>query len=277
MMRILFIGDIVGQPGRACVARHLPALRERYGPDAVIANAENAAGGLGVTPHLLKELRKAGIDGFTLGNHTWRRPELIKGIDGLDHVVRPANFPENNPGRGSMILGLADGRKIGVLNLVGRVFMEAARCPFLTADAELEGLRQETPVILVDMHAEATAEKIALGWHLDGRCTAVIGTHTHVQTADGWILPRGTAYLSDVGMCGPYQSVIGVETDKVLHRFLTGMPAKFDVAGGPCVFSGVVIEADDDTGRALQIEPILIRETEADFSDPAAMPAGEKR
>jgi len=276
-MRILFIGDIVGQPGRACVARHLPALRERYRPDVVIANAENAAAGLGVTPQLLKELHKAGIDGFTLGNHTWRRPELVKGIDGLNYVVRPANFPENNPGRGSMVLRLADGQTIGVLNLVGRVFMEPARCPFLTANAELETLRQETSVILVDMHAEATAEKIALGWYLDGRCTAVIGTHTHVQTADAWILPKGTAFLSDAGMCGPYHSVIGVETDKVMSRFLTGMPARFDVAGGPCVFSGAVIDADDESGKARHIETLLIRETEADLPQDAASRAPEKR
>ncbi|HOJ68040.1 MAG TPA: TIGR00282 family metallophosphoesterase [Candidatus Hydrogenedentes bacterium] len=276
-MIILFIGDIVGQPGRACVARHLPELRERYHPDVVLANAENAAAGLGVTPQLLKELHKMGIDGFTLGNHTWRRPELVKGIDGLGHVVRPANFPENNPGRGSMVLRLADGRKVGVLNLVGRVFMEPARCPFLTADAELETLRQETRVILVDMHAEATAEKIALGWYLDGRCSAVIGTHTHAQTADGWILPNGTAYLSDAGMCGPYYSVIGVETEKVTQRFLTGMPAKFEVAGGPCVFSGVVVDVDDETGRAIRIETILIRETEADLPDEEASRMPEKR
>lgn len=276
-MKILFIGDIVGQPGRACAARHLPALREKYQPDVVLANAENAAAGLGVTPQLLKELHKTGIDGFTLGNHAWRRPELIKGIGGLDYVVRPANFPENNPGRGSMVLRLADGRSIGVLNLVGRVFMEAARCPFLTADAELDHLRDETPVILVDMHAEATAEKIALGWHLDGRCTAVIGTHTHVQTADGWILPKGTAYLSDAGMCGPYHSVIGVETEKVTFRFLTGMPARFDVAGGPCLFSGVLIEADDGTGHALHIETILIRETLEDLPDTEVRRTAEKR
>jgi metallophosphoesterase (TIGR00282 family) len=261
-MIILFIGDIVGRPGRHSVARWLPELRESHEVDLVVANGENAAGGLGATPEILDELRQYGIQAFTMGNHVYRKRVLMPALDGLADVVRPANYPAGAPGRGAAVIRLADGRKVGLLNLLGRVFMEPLECPFLWADREVARLREETPVVLVDMHAEATSEKVALGWYLDGRCTAVVGTHTHVQTADEWVLPEGTAYISDVGMCGPAHSVIGVEKEAVIGKFVTGLPREFRVAGGPMMFSAVLIEADDATGRARRITRIQRKETE---------------
>ena len=259
-MRILFIGDIVGRPGRRAVARWLPELREAHGFDLVLANAENASGGLGATPQTLSELRGLGIHAFTLGNHAWRKSELLKTIDGMHDIVRPINFPEGNPGRGAVVVALKDGRKVGLVNAIGRVFLEPANCPFLGVDRALEWLRRETPVVLVDFHAEATSEKVALGWHLDGRVSAVVGTHTHVATADGWILPQGTGYITDVGMCGPMHSVIGTERAIVLKRFLTGLPGRFEVAGGPVQFCAVLLEVEESTGRATRIEHIFRRE-----------------
>lgn len=259
-MRILFIGDIVGRTGRHAVQNRLPELRTKLQVDVVVANAENAAGGLGATPDLLAELRKAGIDLFTMGNHTWRKRVLIGAIDNLQEVVRPANYAVGTPGRGAALFTLPDGRKLGVTNLLGRVFMEPQRCPFLVGTEMVEQLRQETPVILVDMHAEATSEKVAMGWHMDGQCTAVVGTHTHIQTADEWILPQGTAYITDVGMCGPLHSVIGTEVDPVVEKFLTGMPREFNVARGPAIFAAVLIDANDETGQATHIERLLLRD-----------------
>ncbi len=259
-MRILYIGDIVGRPGRHCVARQLPRLREENGVDFVIANAENAAGGMGATPESLRELQALGIHAFTMGNHIWRKDELISALDALPDVVRPANYPAGAPGRGTALVTLPDGRVVGVLNLLGRVFMAPLDCPFAAADREIAALRAHTPVIVTDMHAEATSEKVAMGWHLDGRCTAVVGSHTHVQTADEWVLPQGTAYISDVGMCGPMYSVIGVRSDRVLERFRTGMPRKFEVAKGPAIFCAVLIDADEATGKAREIRRILIRD-----------------
>lgn len=259
-MRILFIGDIVGRPGRAVVGRRLPALREEHKPDLVVANAENTAAGIGATPSVLQELRRHGVDVFTLGNHAWRKPELVKAIDSLELVARPANFPEGVPGRGALTVTLADGRRAGVLNLAGRVFMEPADCPFRTADRELEALRRETPVLLVDFHAEATSEKAALGWHLDGKCSAVIGTHTHVQTADEWVMPKGTGFITDAGMTGPYHSIIGMQTAPILDKFMRAMPRKFEVADGPALFSGVLLDIDDGTGVTRAITRILERD-----------------
>ena len=259
-MKILFIGDIVGRPGRHIVAQWLPKLRETHPIDFVIANAENAAGGIGATPAVLNELKGYGVHAFTMGNHVWREDSLVKALDAMPEVVRPANYPDGVPGRGATVMTLADGRSVGMLSLLGRVYMEPLECPFRTADEELARLRQAASVILVDMHAEATSEKIALGWYLDGRCTAVVGTHTHIQTADEWILPAGTAYITDVGMCGPYHSVIGVQRKKVIERFVTGMPKKFSVARGPALFCAVLIDADDASGRALAIHRILERD-----------------
>ncbi len=259
-MNILFIGDIVGRPGRQSAALWLPHLRKQYAVDLVVANGENAAGGLGITPAILRELLGMGIHVVTMGNHTWRKREFVKHIDVFRTVVRPANYAEGVPGRGAAIYTLEDGRKAGVINLLGRVYMEPTACPFVAGARAAEELRQETPLVLVDMHAEATSEKVAMGWHLDGKCTAVLGTHTHVQTADERVLPGGTAYITDVGMTGPRDSVIGVEREPVLHRFLTGMPVEFKVAKGVSAFSGVVVEADDATGTARSITRISLED-----------------
>jgi len=259
-MRILFIGDIVGRPGRQVVQQRLPELKAKRNIDFVVANAENAAGGLGATPDLLMELRKAGVDAFTMGNHTWRKRIMIGAIDGIQEIVRPANYPEGTPGRGAALFTLPDGRKFGLANLIGRVYMEPQRCPFLVGEEIVQQLRMEAAVVLVDMHAEATSEKIAMGWHLDGACSVVVGTHTHVQTADEWILPKGTAYITDVGMCGPQFSVIGTEIDSVVEKFVTGMPREFNVARGPAMFSAVIIDVDDESGMARSIERVLLRD-----------------
>lgn len=259
-MKILFLGDIVGKPGRQAIATWLDRIKQEHAVDFVVANAENAAGGLGVTPGILRDLERLGIQGFTLGNHTWRKKELAPAIDGLPHLIRPANYPEETPGRGSMVLTSPPGSRLGVVNLQGRVFIEGFDCPFKAATREVDALRRQTPCILVDMHAEATAEKVAMGWHLDGRCSAVVGTHTHVQTADERILPGGTAYITDVGMCGPRDSVIGVEYERIVTKFITGMPTEFRVAKGPMMLNGVLLEVDDATGRAMAIQRIALHE-----------------
>lgn len=259
-MNLLFIGDIVGRPGRQAVQRWLPEIRRQREIHLVAANVENVAGGLGATPEILQDLRRLGIQAFTLGNHAWRKKTLIETIDAMPDVLRPANFPRHAPGRGSGIITLPTGQKVGFLNLIGRIFMEPADCPFDMADAELARLRQETDLIVVDFHAEATSEKIAVAWYLDGRCTLVVGTHTHVQTADEWIMPGGTAYISDVGMCGPYHSVIGTKRDRVIEKFRTGLPRQFEVAAGPAQFCAVLVSADDSSGRATGIERLFYRE-----------------
>lgn len=259
-MKILFIGDVVGRPGRRCVSRWLPKIQSEFRIDITVANGENAAGGLGATPDVLKELLESGVQAITLGNHTWRKKDLAGAIDAFSEVARPANYPAGVPGKGSVVVPLSDGRKLGIVNLLGRVYMEPFGCPFERAVRELARLREVTPLLLVDMHAEATSEKIAMGWHLDGRCSAVVGTHTHVQTADERLLPKGTAYITDVGMTGPMDSVIGMERAIVIRKFTTGMPGEFKVAAGPCVLSAVVIEVNDESGQAQSIERILRRE-----------------
>ncbi|MCP4645677.1 MAG: TIGR00282 family metallophosphoesterase [bacterium] len=256
-MRILFIGDVVGRPGRLCVKRWLPSLCDECAVDITVVNGENAAGGLGATADTLQELKEAGAQVITLGNHTWRKKELVRVIDRLDNVVRPANYPSGVPGVGSAVVTLDDGRKLGVTNLVGRVFMDPCDCPFVAARREVAALRAETPLVLVDFHAEATAEKVAMGWFLDGQCTAVLGTHTHVQTADERVLPDGTAYITDVGMTGPFDSVIGVERDRIVQRFLTGMPTEFKISRERPGLCAVVVDADDETGRATSIERVV--------------------
>ncbi len=268
-MKILLIGDIVGHRGRQCVARFLPELRAEYGLDLVVANAENAAGGLGATPTVIAELHRMGVHGITLGNHTWRKKELAGGLRNLDYVVRPANYPEGVPGQGSTILQLADGRLVGLVNLLGRVFMEPCVCPFETGLRTVQALRETASIVLVDFHAEATSEKVALGWHLDGLCTAVLGTHTHVQTADERVLPKGTAYMTDVGMTGPIDSVIGVERERAIRKFLTGMPSEFKVAKGRASLCGALLEVDDTTGLAISIQRIsrIDNDSDADFDD----------
>lgn len=259
-MNILFLGDIVGRPGRTCVSRWLPRLKRDRQVDFVAANAENAAGGIGATPEVLDELKRHGVDAFTMGNHVWKKKNLLAAVERFPEMARPANYPEGVPGQGAIVVTTDQGLKVGLLNLLGRVYMEPLDCPFRAADRALEALRAETPIVLVDIHAEATSEKIAMGWYLDGRCSAVLGTHTHVQTADEWIMPRGTAYITDVGMCGPQHSVLGVERGIIIERFLTGMPAKFDLAKGALLLNAVLLDVDEATGRAQRIERICMRE-----------------
>ncbi|MCK4738531.1 MAG: TIGR00282 family metallophosphoesterase [Deltaproteobacteria bacterium] len=257
-LNILFIGDLIGSPGRDAFAKLLPSLRERYSPDVVIVNGENSAGGFGITAPIYEELLSVGADVITSGNHIWDKKEILKVIDTLPKLIRPANFPANAPGRGSFVLELEGGVKVGFLNLAGRVFMEALECPFKVALAEVERLKKETNFIIVDMHAEATSEKVALGHYLDGKVSAVIGTHTHVQTADEKILAGGTAYITDAGMTGPFDSVIGVDKEIIIKRFVTSMPARFEVASGENELNGVFVKIGSD-GKALEIERVSER------------------
>jgi metallophosphoesterase (TIGR00282 family) len=253
-MRILFIGDIVGRPGRELVKRGVPALVDHHHIDLVVANVENAAAGFGITREAGDQILAAGVDVMTSGNHVWDKKEALDYIGVEPRLLRPANYPSGAPGNGSYVARTSDGRTAAVLNVMGRVFMLPIDDPFAVARRELDILRRRARIVLVDFHAEATSEKIAMGWHLDGQVTAVIGTHTHVQTADDRILPKGTAYLTDVGMTGPHDSIIGVEVGAALSRFLTGMPARFEVAGGNPRLNAAVIEADEQTGLAVDIE-----------------------
>jgi len=257
-MRILFIGDIVGQPGRKMVARHLQGLVATHGADMVLANAENAAGGFGITPSVGEELFSLGIDLLTSGNHVWDKKEAEGYLAKEGRVLRPANYPEEAPGVGVHILR-KNGRMLGVLNLQGRAFLPSIDCPFKTADRELVQISQVTDTILVDFHAEATAEKQAFGWYLDGRVSAMIGTHTHVQTADEQILPGRTAYITDVGMTGPRNSVIGIKPEDAIQKFITQMPRKFTLAHGPAQLCAVVVEVGED-GRARRITRLQIHD-----------------
>ena len=255
-MKILLIGDIVGRPGRVAIERFVIPLRDEHAIDLVIANCENAAGGAGITPSTADELFRAGVDVLTSGNHVWRKKEVYELLK-LDHrVLRPANYSQDAPGSGSVVVEAANGVKVGVLNLMGRVFMEPLDCPFRTAEREIARLTLVTPVIIVDMHAEATSEKVALGWFLDGRVSCVFGTHTHIPTADERILPKGTAFLTDVGMTGPYDSVIGRRVDQILPRFLTGIPSHSDVAEDNVQLRGLIVDVDPATGKAKSIERI---------------------
>jgi 2',3'-cyclic-nucleotide 2'-phosphodiesterase len=257
-MRILFIGDIIGKPGRRAVRELLPRLVAERSVDFVIANCENAAAGFGITRDVVEELYGDRIDVLTSGNHVWDKREVEDFIDDYETLLRPANYPDGVPGRGSVVMPAPGGVYVGVLNLAGRVFMPPVDCPFRSAEREVQKIRQKTPIIIVDFHAEATSEKQALSWFLDGKVTAVVGTHTHVQTADEGIRPDGSAYISDAGMTGPFDSVIGTRKEAVLERFLRQVPNKFDVARGDIRLQGVLIEADDKTGRALKIERISL-------------------
>jgi len=254
-LTILGIGDIFGEPGRRALAHFLPRLRAEYEVDLVVANVENAAAGFGVTPALARGFLDGGVDVLTSGNHVWDKKEIIEYIVKENLLLRPANYPRGTPGVGSVVVK-AGAHRVGVLNLQGRVFMTPIDCPFLTADAEVERLRADTPIILVDMHAEATSEKQAMGWYLDGRVSAVVGTHSHVQTADERLLPGGTAYLTDLGITGPFDSVIGVDKGLAIQRFLTGMPNRFEPARGRVRVQGAVIRIDAESGRAVAIERV---------------------
>jgi len=254
-VKLLFVGDVVGGIGRRTLAGLMPALREEHRPDFVVVNGENAAGGVGITEKTARELLAAGADAITLGNHAYRHKEVLGYLDSDAPIVRPANFPRAAPGRGHLVLERGDLR-LGVVNLSGLVFVEAARSPFAEADAVLAELRGRADHVLVDFHAEATSEKVAMGWHLDGRVTAVVGTHTHVPTADARVLPAGTAYVTDVGMTGPRDSVIGVRREQALQRFLTMVPTPFETADEDPWLNAVVVEAGAD-GRASAIEQVL--------------------
>lgn len=253
-MKVLFLGDIVGSPGREAVKALVPKLKKEKAIDVVIANAENASGGRGLTAKVAEELFSYGCDCLTNGDHIWKHPDVLKIID-HPYLIRPANLAPNIPGKGYCVLS-KNNFKVGVLNLQGRVFMPAIDCPFRAARDIVPIIKKQTPIILVDIHAEATSEKVAMGHFLDGLVSAVAGTHTHIQTADERVLAQGTAYISDLGMCGPYDSVIGQEKSKIIERFLTGMPTRFEVAGGDARLSGAIIEIDDTSGRARGIERV---------------------
>jgi metallophosphoesterase (TIGR00282 family) len=257
-VRILFIGDIVGRPGRELVKRGLGAIVEHEAIDFVIANAENAAAGFGVTREIGDHLLEWGVDVMTSGNHIWDKKEALDYIGTEPRLLRPANYPAGVPGNGSYLARTRGGETIGVINIMGRVFMLNIDDPFAVVVREIEAMRQRTRTIFVDFHAEATSEKIAMGWHLDGRVSAVVGTHTHVQTADERILPKGTAYLTDVGMTGPHDSIIGVEIEPSLGRFLNALPAKFETATANPRLHAVVVETDAQTGRATEIERLSL-------------------
>lgn len=257
-VKVLFIGDIVGKPGRQALSRELHRLVDRHGVDLVIANGENASGGFGIIEETARELFDVGVQVITSGNHIWDKRESYHYLDREERIVRPANYPEGSPGRGSCVVTTAGSKKIGILNLQGRIFMDPLECPFRTADREIARLKEVTPLIIVDFHAEATSEKSALGWYLDGRVGAVIGTHTHVQTADERILTAGTAFISDAGMTGSFDSVIGVRKDEPIKKFLTLLPAKFEVAKKDIRLNGVVVTLDEISGRATGIERVNV-------------------
>ena len=256
ILKILLIGDIVASPGRDAVKKIVPKLRSEKAIDFVIANAENVAGGSGLTPETVDELFKNKIDVITSGDHVWKKKELYERIAKDNRILRPANYPESCPGSGMTIVSGVNGKKVAVLNLLGRVFMDPVDCPFQAAERELRKINRETKIILVDMHAEATSEKIAMGRFLDGRVSVVFGTHTHVQTADEKIFPHGTGYITDLGMTGPQDSVIGRRHDAIVEHFLTCMPKKFEIGDKEVELQGAIVNIDDETGKAVSIERV---------------------
>ncbi len=258
MTRLLFIGDIVGRPGRELVRRGLAPLCAHHRVDFVIANVENAAAGFGITPDLADDLLSYGIQVMTGGNHTWDKKEILPYFADQPRLLRPANLPQGAPGRGTYVGRTASGVAVAVINVMGRVFMTAIDDPFRVILDELAAVASDARIVFVDFHAEATSEKVAMGWYLDGRVTAVVGTHTHVQTADERILPQGTAYVTDVGMTGPHDSVIGVERSAVIQRFLTGLPQRFETATENPRLNAVIVTADEATGRAKSIERLSL-------------------
>jgi 2',3'-cyclic-nucleotide 2'-phosphodiesterase len=257
-MKVVFIGDIMGEPGRRAIARQLPKVIAQHGVDLVIGNGENVAGGFGITPELAHELFDLGLSVITLGNHAWDKKEITEFIQHEPRLLRPANYPSGTPGAGSVVAESAGGERLGIVQVMGRIFMPTLDCPFQVAKREVARLKQETAAIIVDMHAEATSEKMAMGHYLDGDVAAVVGTHTHVQTADEQILPKGTAYITDIGMTGPIHSVIGIKKEVAIEKFVTGMPRRFEVAMGPAVFCAVLVELDARLGKAVSIQRIRI-------------------
>jgi metallophosphoesterase (TIGR00282 family) len=262
-VRVLFIGDVVGRPGRQIVRRGLAHLRNTVDEfDLVVANAENAAAGFGVTPDVADKMFSQGIDVLTSGNHIWDKKEALSYLEREPRLLRPVNYPSSCPGGGSYVAHTREGLPVAVLNLQGRVYMPLTDCPFQAADREIPRLQKEARVILVDMHCEATSEKMAMGWHLDGKVSTVVGTHTHIPTADERILTEGTAYITDIGMCGAFDSVIGIETKSSLPRFLTSIPTRFEVAKHNPWMNSVVIDIDESTGKARSIERLRLTERE---------------
>lgn len=256
-MNILFVADVVGNTGKWILSEVLASIRKEYAIDFCIANGENLAGGKGITKNLFQKIRRMGVDAVTTGNHIWDNPDILELLDSDPALLRPLNYPQGNQGKGSSVLTLPNGLEIGILNLQGRTFMPAIDCPFFTGLAEVEKLRKKTPIILVDFHGEATSEKVALAWYLDGKISALIGTHTHVQTADERILPKGTAYITDAGMTGSRDSVIGVRKDLMIRRFMLQSYVRYEPAKDDPIFNGVVIDVDEATGLAKRIERIF--------------------
>jgi metallophosphoesterase (TIGR00282 family) len=255
-MKVLFIGDIVGAPGREAIKELVPGIVKNEKIELVIANGENAAGGSGLTPRIADELFENGVQVITSGDHVWKRKEIVEILDANPSILRPLNYPENVPGHGSCVIKTEQGIKVGVINLIGRVFMEAVECPFRVGMAEVERLRKITPIILVDVHAEATSEKIALSHYLDGLVSALCGTHTHVPTADEKVTENGTAYITDLGMTGPHKSVIGRRAEQILTRFITQLPTRFQMAEEDVRLQGVIIDIDEKTGKATTIKRV---------------------
>ncbi len=245
MLRILFIGDIVGRPGRRIVKTYLPELIRSENIDLVVANGENSAGGFGINREVCQELLIAGVDVITMGNHTWDNKEIYQVLERERRLIRPANYPGGTPGEGYYIAETQKGVRVGVINILGQVFLDPLICPFQTASECITDIKKKTNIIIIDFHAEATSEKVALGWYTDGLATAVLGTHTHITTADERILPKGTGYITDVGMTGPLNSVLGIDPEIVVKKFVTHLPARFEVASGPIELNGVILDVDD--------------------------------
>lgn len=257
-INILFAGDVVGEPGRRAIRELLPRLKQELQAEFCVVNGENAAGGAGITPKIFSEIREAGADVVTSGDHIWDNKDILNIIGGETLLLRPANYPPKAAGFGSVVVESASGIKLGVLNVMGRTFMKDLDCPFQVSEREIQKLKEKTPIILVDMHAETTSEKIALGRYLDGRVSAVVGTHTHVQTADEQIFPNGTAFLCDAGMTGPHESILGREVEPIIQRFLTQMPNRFEVAKNDIRLCGALIQVDVETGKALKIQRLVV-------------------
>jgi metallophosphoesterase (TIGR00282 family) len=255
-MRVLFIGDIIGRTGRKCISHCFPKIKEEFNVDFTIANVENAAGGFGIIPKIADELLSSGIDVLTSGNHIWNKKEIIEYIAQEKRLLRPANYPPDVPGKGTVVVNSENGYTIAVMNLCGRVFMSPLDCPFRVAEMELATLSEKTNIIILDFHAEATSEKVAMGWFLDGKISAVLGTHTHVQTNDAQILPQGTAYITDVGMTGPFDSVIGIKKEIILERFINQIPYRLIPANSDPRLSAVLLDIDDKNGKTISINTI---------------------
>ena len=262
-LKILFVGDVCGRPGRTAFMKYTKKLREEKKIDIVVVNGENSAGGKGISRKSLDALYHAGADIVTSGNHIWDNKDVLGFIDQEPFLIRPANYPEGAPGKGWCIYPFK-AKNIGVINLSGRAFMPDMDCPFQKIEDVLRELRGKCDIILLDFHAETTSEKMAMGWYLDGRVNVVVGTHTHIQTADERILPQGTAYITDLGMTGPWDSVLGVQKERILQKFTTCRPVRFELAAGPNVYSALLVELDDHTGRAISVERLLLKEEETD-------------